>query len=103
MAPDSFDDLRFTRLEQVNSKRKKGGFGRPDKPEDPKAHAKQLLDQLAESANAQQGVAGFDPRLLVKLKVEGISPVGTSIMSRATVPQPPAHFLGYPARSPKTV
>ena len=37
MAPDSFDDLRFTRLEQVNSKRKKGGFGGVVKPEDPQA------------------------------------------------------------------
>ena len=73
MPSDSFDHLRFTRLEQVNSKRKKGGFGGVVKPEDPQVHAKNLLDQL-ESANAQQGVAGFDPRLLVKLKVEGISP-----------------------------
>ena len=74
MPSDSFDHLRFTRLEQVNSKRKKGGFGGVVKPEDPQAHGQKLLDQLAESANAQQGVAGFDPRLLVKLKVEGISP-----------------------------
>jgi hypothetical protein len=74
VAPDSFDHLRFTRLAQVNPKRKKSPFGGNVKPDDPQAHAKNLLDQLAESANAQQGVAGFDPRLLVKLKVEGISP-----------------------------
>jgi hypothetical protein len=37
VAPDSFDHLRFTRLEQVNSKRKKGGFGVVVKPEDPQA------------------------------------------------------------------
>jgi hypothetical protein len=74
VAPDSFDHLRFTRLEPVNSKRKKGGFGRPVEPDDPQVHAQKLLDQLAESANAQQGVPGFDPRLLVKLQVEGIPP-----------------------------
>ena len=50
MPSDSFDHLRFTRLEQVNSKRKKGGFGGVVKPTDPQAHAKKLLDQLEESA-----------------------------------------------------
>lgn len=42
----SFDHLRFTRLEQVNSKRKKGGFGGVVKPENPQVHAQKLLDQL---------------------------------------------------------
>ncbi len=74
MAPDNLEHLQFTRLEPVNSKRKRGGFGHVVKPDDPQAHAQTLLKQLAESANTQKDAAGFDPRLLVKLKVEGISP-----------------------------
>lgn len=44
-------------------------------PEDPKAHARQLgeeLDRRQEAASEETGA--FDPRLLLKLEVEGIAP-----------------------------
>jgi hypothetical protein len=72
---ETFDHLRFARLDPVNQKRKRGRPPPVSPPEDPKAHATKLLEELERTAReAQLCEPGFDPRLLVKLNVEGIAP-----------------------------
>lgn len=75
MPTETFNHLRFVRLDPVNQKRKRGRPPPVFPPEDPKAHAAKLLEDLQRTAReAQLREPGFDPRLLVKLNVEGIAP-----------------------------
>lgn len=72
---EQYEHLQLTRLEPVNQRRSSGGFMRIQ-VENPVAHASGLLEDIratAEQARRQQE-GGFDPRLLLKLEVEGLNP-----------------------------
>jgi hypothetical protein len=71
---EAFEHLRFTHLDPVNAKRKKPRPPKREFPADPPAHARKLLEGLARTAEAQRVAPGFDPRLMLKLEVEGITP-----------------------------
>src|SRR5690349_6472130 len=65
-----YKHLPLQRLEPVNERRRSGGGGKKLDPADPARHAEALLRQVSEAtAAAVRGEPGFDPRLLVKLKV----------------------------------
>jgi subtilisin family serine protease len=65
--------LQLTRAEPINQRRTGGGFG-PKRPADPGAHARQIRDALDEVLATPVAEAGFDPRRLLKLEVEGLEP-----------------------------
>jgi hypothetical protein len=72
---DNLRHLDLPRSQPVTPRRTRGGGGQRPKPADPAAHATGLLVGLqATEEAAAQGEAGFDPRLLLKLRVEGIEP-----------------------------
>src|SRR6266850_934335 len=66
-----YEHLPLARSEPVHERRTKPGRG-PPRPADPRAHARELLDQL-EKGRGQASLleAGFDPRLLLKLTYDG--------------------------------
>lgn len=72
---EEYDHLSLPRLDPTNKVRKAGsGRGKPP-PADPAAHAESLEAGLkAAEAKAAGADEGFDPRLLVKLRVEGLDP-----------------------------
>ncbi|MBN1610907.1 MAG: S8 family peptidase [Polyangiaceae bacterium] len=74
MESNRFLHLRLARLEPVNPRRTRPR-PRRSTPSDPRAHAKRLEAELERSISAaQQFEAGFDPRLLLKLEVDGLDP-----------------------------
>lgn len=66
-----YEHLPLSRSEPVNDRRRKPGRG-PPRPEDPRAHARGLLEGL-ETGRRQASLlqSGFDPRLLLKLTYAG--------------------------------
>src|SRR5262245_33461222 len=73
MAESPLPHLRITRSEPINERRRKPGFG-GGAPSDPAAHANRLRQQLEEEQARAAEIAGFDPRRLVKLTLDGIRP-----------------------------
>src|SRR4051812_19281265 len=72
---DPLRHLQLPRLEPVNPRRTKRAVPPRFVPEDPGAHARRLsqeLNQRVEAARSETGA--FDPRLLMKLEVEGAQP-----------------------------
>jgi hypothetical protein len=66
--------LPLPRLDPVNSRRTRRGGPRPSVP-DPAAHARRLREELEQRLlSSREETGAFDPRLLLKLEVEGIQP-----------------------------
>ena len=73
--PDPLRHLPLLRLDPVNPRRTRRAVPRRSAPEDPGAHARRLSEALAQRIEASAEETGaFDPRLLMKLEVEGIQP-----------------------------
>jgi hypothetical protein len=65
--------LELRRLDPVTERRRGTGFA-PKAPADPRAHAASLTHELhAAATDAAKAQGGFDPRLLLKLDVDGLS------------------------------
>ena len=70
---DRFPHLRFDRLAPANPRRRRRGFARAAPPADPAAHGTQLRASLERAGDVSRQQPGFDPRLLLKLRVVGVS------------------------------
>ncbi len=66
--------LALTRAEPTNPRRTRGGGARLKPPPDPSLHGKTLLRALDETVRQPVEEPGFDPRLLLKLEIEGVDP-----------------------------
>lgn len=63
----------MARAELSNDRRRGGGFG-PGRPEHPRRHARELGQNLDQHENVPDDeLAGFDPRHLLKLEIDGIA------------------------------
>lgn len=73
--PERLEHIRFTRSEPVKPRRTRRYFP-PTRAAvaDPAAHARALLAGLTAPANAFDQFPGFDPRQLVKIEVDQLSP-----------------------------
>ncbi len=70
---DRLPHLRMARAEPINERRRRPGFG-PGRPKDPGRHAQELKENLDEHKDSPENeLAGFDPRHLLKLEIEGIA------------------------------
>lgn len=71
--PNDQPHLRFVRVDVSTSLRRRSP-PRRGRPADPEALGRRLGDEFAAAAEASAKQPGFDPRLLLKLQVEGLAP-----------------------------
>ena len=71
MTQQKLPHLQIARSEPVNDRRTRGGRG-GGPPPDPSAHARKLREELEAERAREAEIAGFDPRRLVKLTLDGL-------------------------------
>lgn len=71
---ERYQHLQLVRSELQRERRRRGGFG-GQAPADPVAHARRLEAELDEHLEPmKEEIAGFDPRRLLRLTVDGLAP-----------------------------
>jgi len=84
-APERHQHLRLTRAEPVNPRRTRLGFGGGGAPADPQRHGEALRDALDNTLERTVQEAGFDPRRLLKLEVDGLDPEALKVIEGLAV------------------